>query len=87
MKMQHFSIKKNSLAAFKQSQTKATSKQNKKIKILQNNVALFAGCISMQSRDSNLNEFFSHEIQSFPASLSDLDFLNTCLVSGFQQLM
>ena len=65
-------IKKNSLAVFKQSQIKATSKQGKKIKILQNNVALFGQLfISMQSRDSDLKEFFSHEIQTFPPSLSD----------------
>ena len=40
--------------------------------MLQNNVALFGQLyISMQSRDGDLKEFFSHEIQSFPPSLSD----------------
>ena len=40
--------------------------------MLQNNVALFGQLyISTQSRDGDLKEFFSHEIQSFPPSLSD----------------
>lgn len=48
------------------------SKQGKKLKILQTNVALFGQLyISMQSREGDLKEFFAHEIQSFPPSLSD----------------
>ena len=69
----HESIKRNSLPLFKRPQVKATSKQGKKIKLLQNNIALFGQLyISMQSRDGDLEEFFAHEIQSFPPSLSDL---------------
>ena len=46
------------------------SKQNKKT--LQNNVALFSQLyIAMQSHAGGLKEFFSHEIQSFPPSLSE----------------
>ena len=68
----HSPIKKNSLALFKRPQSKITSKQGKKMKFLQNNVALFGQLyISMQSRDGDLKEFFAHEIQSFPPSLSD----------------
>ena len=52
----HEPIKKNSL---KRPQPKPSSNQSKKIKLLQNNVAL------MQSRDGDLKEFFSYEIQSF----------------------
>ncbi len=53
-----------------QPKTKELSKQDKKIKILQHNVALFGQLyIAMQSRD--LKEFFSHEVQSFPPSLSE----------------
>ena len=37
----HNPIKRNSLALFKRPQIKATSKQGKKIKLFQNNVALF----------------------------------------------
>ena len=69
----HAPIKRNLLELFKRPQVKATSKQGKRIKAFQNNVALFGRLyISMQSRDGNLNEFFAHEIQSFSPSLSDL---------------
>ena len=68
----HQPIKKNSLALFKRPQPKVKSKQGKKFKVLQNNVALFGQLyISMQSRDGDLKEFFAHEIQSFPPALSD----------------
>ncbi len=69
----HDPIKRNSLALYKRPRPKAISKQGKKIKTLQNNVALFSQLyISMQSREGDLKEFFAHEIQSFPPSLSDL---------------
>ena len=69
----HSPIKTNSLALFKRPQPKIKSKQGRKMKILQNNVALFGQLyISMQCRDGDLKEFFAHEIQSFPPSLSDL---------------
>ena len=66
----HDPIKKNSLALYRK--PKPIPKQGK-IKILQNNVALFSQLyISMQSREGDLHEFFAHEIQPFPPSLSDL---------------
>ena len=69
----HDPIKKNSLALYRRPQPKAISKQGKKIKTLQNNVALFSKLyISMQSREGDLREFFAHEIQVFPPSLSNL---------------
>ena len=68
----HDPIKRNSLALFKNPRHKTTSKQGKKIKTLQKNVALFGQLyVSMQRRDGDLAEFFAHEIQSFPSSLSD----------------
>ena len=68
----HDPIKRNSLALFRNTRCKTTSKQGKKIKTLQNNVALFGQLyVSMQTRDSDLAELFAHEIQSFPPSLSD----------------
>ena len=68
----HDPIKRNSLALFKNPRHKTTSKQGKKIKTLQNNVALFGQLyVSMQSRDGDLAKFIAHEIQSFPPSLSD----------------
>ena len=73
----HDPIKRNSLPLFRKCHHKQTSKQGKKIKVLQNNVALFGRLyISMQSRDGNLDDFFAHEIQSFPPSLSDLGALH-----------
>ena len=74
----HTPIKKNSLPILKRHLCKkATSKQNKKVKILENNVAVSGQLyVSMQSRDGDLKEFFTHEIQSFPLSLSDLGNLN-----------
>lgn len=70
----HEPIKKNSLALFKRPQLKATSKQGKKIKLLQNNnySTLRQAVYLYAERDGDLGEFFSHEIQSFPPSLSDL---------------
>ena len=51
---------------------RVTSQQRKKVEILKNNVALFGQLyIATQSRDGDLDEFFAHEIQSFPPSLSD----------------
>ena len=48
------------------------SKQGKKLKVLQNNVALFGQLyISMQSCDGDLKEIFVDKIQSFPPVLSD----------------
>ena len=68
----HNLTKTNLLALFKRPHPKATSKTGNKIKVLQNNVALFGQLyISMQSRDGDLREFFAHELQSFPPSLSD----------------
>ena len=67
----HEPIKKNCLALFKRPQPKQIAVQGRKIKVLQNNVALFEQLyISMQNRDGDLSEFFAHEIQSFPPSLS-----------------
>lgn len=46
---------------------------SKAISVLQNNVALFAQLyiIAMQSRDADLEEFFSNEGQPFPLSLPE----------------
>ena len=59
----HDPIHKNSLPLFIKNHRREISKQGKKIKVLQNNVALFGQLyISMQSRDRDLDEFFGHEI-------------------------
>jgi hypothetical protein len=68
----HDPIKKNNLPKFKNPKARSSSKQAKAISSLQNNVALFAQLyIAMQSRESDLAEFFAHEVQSFPPSLSE----------------
>ena len=68
----HDPFHRNSLVIFRIHHRNVTSKQGKKIKVLQNNVPLFGQLyISMQNRESDLAEFFAHEIQSFPPSLSD----------------
>ena len=69
----HDPIQQNSLALFKRPKLKELSKLGKRMKILQNYVALFGKLyIAMQSRDSNLKDFFSYEIQPFPPFLSEL---------------
>ena len=71
----HDPIKRNSLALFKTPQSKILPKKGK-MKVLQNNVALFGQLyITMQNRQCDLNEFFAHEIQSFLPSLSDFGML------------
>ena len=67
----HEPIKLNKPALFRKLSPKIKSKQGKKIKALENNVSLFGQLyISMQSREGDLEEFFSHEVQSFPPSMS-----------------
>ena len=92
----HDPIKKNNLPVFRKPLPNSASKEEKKISVLQNNVALFAQLyIAMQSRDSDLREFFSHEVQSFPPSLSEFGSLRlptaksdllSCLPGCSQQL-
>ncbi|XP_032225612.2 uncharacterized protein LOC5501401 [Nematostella vectensis] len=66
------SLKQNKLPLFRKQASRNKSKQSKTIFLLQNNVALFAQLyIAMQSRDADLREFFSHEVQPFPPSLSE----------------
>jgi len=75
----HDPPKKNSVAIFKESNWKITSKQGKKKKILQNNLALFAQLnISMHSRNSDLTVTrYSHVLHLYltfhlPNTKSDL---------------
>ncbi|XP_048577134.1 uncharacterized protein LOC5514185 [Nematostella vectensis] len=66
------SLKQNKLPLFRKQASRNKSKQSKTISLLQNNVALFAQMyIAMQSRDADLREFFSHEVQPFPPPLSE----------------
>jgi len=68
----HNPIKKNNLPLFRKNHKKETSKQGKKIAVLQSNLNLFAQLyVALQSRDGDMGEFFSHEVQSFPPALSE----------------
>ena len=68
----HEPFKRNSLALFRNPKRKVKSRQGKTIKVLQKNVALFGQLyVSMQNRESELNDFFAHRIQFFLPSLSD----------------
>ena len=79
-------IKKNKIPLYSKQPLCTKSKQSKTIKALQNNVALFAQLyIAMQSRDADLGEFFCHEVQSFPPSLSE--FGNLRLPSNKSELL
>lgn len=61
---------------FRKPQCKATSKQGKKIKVLQNNVGLFGQLyISMQNRDGDLAEFFAHDSLSLLPSQTLASFI------------
>lgn len=90
----HEPIKMNKIPLFKRKHQRDKSKQTKRIAVLQNNVALFAQLyISMQSRNADLKEFFSHEVQPFPPSLSELGNLRlpscksellTCIIPSTQ---
>ena len=64
-------IKRNNLPLPKNPRIAAkTSKTNQKVKYLQKNVELF-GKLYLSTRESDRDEFFSHEVNAFPASLSD----------------
>jgi hypothetical protein len=79
-------IKKNKLPLYGKQPARSKSKQAKTITALQNNVTLFAQLyIAVQSRDADLEEFFSHEVQSFPAALSE--FGSLCLTSAKSDLL
>ena len=62
----------NNLPLFSTNYKKEDSKQGKNIAVLQSNLNLVAQlCVALQSRDGDMREFFSHEVQSFPPVLSE----------------
>jgi hypothetical protein len=65
-------LKKNNLPLFRKNQKKATLNKGKKIAVLKSNLNLFAQLyVALQSRDGDMREFFSHEVQSFPPAISE----------------
>ena len=72
----HDTISKNSLPLFS-TKLKVRTKDCKKVKVLENNVALFGQLyISLQNRDGDISEFFAHKVQLCPPSLSEFGKLN-----------
>ena len=67
----HDKISRNSLPLFS-TKLSVKSKVSRNVKVLENNVALFGQLyISLQNRDGDIEEFFAHEVQSYPPSLSE----------------
>lgn len=68
----HDPIHKNNVPLFSKSNGRSLSNQQKKISFLQKNVSIFSQLyIAMQTRDGDMDDFFAHEVQPFPPSLSD----------------
>lgn len=65
-------IKRNSLALFKRQEPKAASKTTRQLSALKSDCGLFSRLyIASHHREGDLNNFFQHENQSYPPSLSD----------------
>ena len=63
---------KNNLPLLGKNHKKATSKQGKKIAVLQSNLNQFAQLyVALQNCEGDMRELFSHEVQSFPPALSE----------------
>ena len=72
-------IKKNSLSLFRRKNSIVTSKSKKKIVNLTSDRQLFANLyVACQSRQGDLENFFSHENHSYPISLSEYGRLRKC---------
>ena len=85
----HTPIKRNKLALFRSPTPKVAPKQKQQITSLKNDCSLFSRLfISCQVRDGNLDEFFSHENQANPPSLSDINGeLHSCTKSDLLQCL
>ena len=67
-------IPKNKLTLFHSSKKKENSKSQNELTLAKNDAALFSKLyIGCQNRDGDIDEFFKHENQAFPPSLSDFD--------------
>ena len=64
-------IKQNKLYLLSRQELRSDSKDKKQISSLKQNCSLFSLlCVSCQVRDGYLDEFFRHENQAYPPSLS-----------------
>ena len=77
-------IQKTKMDFFQQEKTNPITKE----KVLKDDCQLFSKMfISCQNRECDLKEFFSHENQSFPASLSDGGKLHVCQKSQLASIL
>ena len=77
-------MKKNPVSFFTKEQSKGISKKT----VLKDDCQLFSRLfISCQNRHCDLQEFFKHETQSYPASLSDSGKLHTCQKSQLVEII
>ena len=75
-------IPKNKLTFFHSSKKKENSKSQNELTLAKNDAALFSKLyISCQNRDGDIDEFFKHENQAFPPSLSDFGKLRATVKS------
>lgn len=75
-------IAKNNLCLFKKTSTTKQSRTSHELRSLKSNCELFSRMyISCQSRNGDMNEFFRHENQAAPPSLSDMGGLRHCTKS------
>ena len=71
-------IKRNKLPLFSFVKTKKSAKHQSQVAMLKKNCQLFSQLyVACHFRDGNLDEFFSHENQTFPPSLSKDGMLHT----------
>ena len=69
--MHEDTLPKNKLPLFSRSQTKTQSKQQMQLAAVKSDCSLFSRLyIACQSRDGDLDQFFSHENQAAPSALS-----------------
>ena len=82
--MIHDTISRNSLPLFKSPRGKVKSKSAQHMTAQRNNAGLFGRLyIANQQRDADLGQFFSHENQNSPPSLSDFGELRLGQISAF----
>jgi len=79
-------LSRNKLPLFSSSSAKAQPKDKQKVASLKNDVQLFSRLyIACQTRDGNLDDFFMHENQPYPPSLSHAGRLRTGTKSDLLQ--
>jgi hypothetical protein len=81
-------IHENMLPLFSTSFQKPKSRSAYQLNSLKNNCELFSRLyISCQSRNSDMTEFFKHENQAVPPSLSDMGKMRTCTKSDLVECL